>query len=147
MRQIILKAFFQKSIIMSPVICMLMAVPVLSQYEISWYTINGGGGQGSGGQYTLTGTIGQPDAANSAGEQYEVLGGFWPGGLVCIPDIVNFYDFAKLAEHWLETPCNELNNWCSGADLDQLGEVDTVDLKLFVEEWLFYRCSYNWPLR
>jgi len=26
-------------------------------YSISWYTIDGGGGQSSGGQYILTGTI------------------------------------------------------------------------------------------
>ena len=27
-------------------------------YDISWYTINGGGGMSSGGPYVLTGTIG-----------------------------------------------------------------------------------------
>jgi len=27
-----------------------------SQYELSWYTIDGGGGRSSGGPYTLTGT-------------------------------------------------------------------------------------------
>ena len=52
------------------------------QYEISWYTIDGGGGRSSGGDFTLTGTIGQPDAAYSAGGNYEMLGGFWPGGPV-----------------------------------------------------------------
>ena len=35
------------------------------QYELSWYTIDGGGGRSIGGPYTLTGTIGQPDAAYS----------------------------------------------------------------------------------
>ena len=32
------------------------------------------------------------------------------------------------------------------ADLDQLGDVDLLDLKLFVNEWLYY-CPYDWPLR
>lgn len=38
-----------------------------ADYSIDWYTIDGGGGQISGGAYTLTGTIGQPDAAYSSG--------------------------------------------------------------------------------
>jgi hypothetical protein len=31
-------------------------------YKLIWSTIDGGGGQTSGGPYILTGTIGQPDA-------------------------------------------------------------------------------------
>jgi subtilisin family serine protease len=39
-------------------------------YELTWSTIDGGGGQGSGGDYVLTATIGQPeDKANSAYEK------------------------------------------------------------------------------
>jgi hypothetical protein len=49
-------------------------------YEINWYTIDGGGGTSSGGPYTLTGTIGQPDADWCSGGEYELLGGFRPGG-------------------------------------------------------------------
>jgi hypothetical protein len=112
-------------------------------YELSWSTIDGGGGQSSGGQYVLTGTIGQPDAAYSAGGQYELLGGFWPGGPLCF---VDFYSFARFAEQWLETDCTELNNWCGGADFEPDGDVDRIDLKLFVDEWL-YNCPYNWQLK
>ena len=36
-------------------------------YEISWSTIDGGGGRSTGGDYALTGTIGQPDAGEMAG--------------------------------------------------------------------------------
>jgi len=49
-------------------------------YQIRWYTIDGGGGRSIGGDFTLTGTIGQPDAAYSVGGRYELLGGFWLGG-------------------------------------------------------------------
>ena len=56
-------------------------------------------GAASGGSYVLSGTIGQPDAAYSAGGQYEVLGGFWPGEPLCI---VDFRLFAKFAEDWLK---------------------------------------------
>ena len=31
-------------------------------YEISWSTIDGGGGRSTGGDFALVGTIGQPDA-------------------------------------------------------------------------------------
>jgi hypothetical protein len=74
---------------------------------------------------------------------FELLGGFWPGGPLCF---VEFDDFARFAEHWLEAPCDAGNDWCGGADLNQLGDVDGVDLGLFVDEWLNY-CPYNWPLR
>ena len=114
-------------------------------YALEWYTIDGGGGRSSGGPYTLTGTIGQPDAAYSAGGQYELLGGFWPGGPLCF---VDFESFARFAEHWLQEDCSELNNWCDGADLyvDENSIVNRLDLKVFVEQWLFY-CPPGWPLK
>ena len=113
-----------------------------ANYEITWSTI-GGGGTSTGWQYVLKGTIGQPDAAWSAGGDYELLGGFWPGGPLCF---VDFRHFARFAEHWLETGCDAGNNWCGGADLDYLGDVDLIDFGLFVEEWLYY-CPYDWPLK
>jgi hypothetical protein len=49
------------------------------QYSIDWYTIDGGGGTSSGGVYTLSGTIGQPDAGTLSGGNYVLEGGFWGG--------------------------------------------------------------------
>jgi hypothetical protein len=112
-------------------------------YVLEWSTIDGGGGTSAGGSYVLTGTIGQPDAAYSAGGQYELLGGFWSGGPLCT---VDFRHFARFAEHWLQEDCDGLNDYCDGANLDYLGDVNTVDLGLFVEQWLNY-CPYDWPLR
>ena len=112
-------------------------------YDLSWSTIDGGGGTIKGGSYVLTGTIGQPDTAYSAGGQYELLGGFWPGGPLCT---VDFQHFARFAEHWLEAPCNAGNDFCGGADLDYLGDVDYSDVDLFVEEWLDY-CPLDWPFK
>ena len=123
---------------LSILLLMALATSVVSgQYELSWYTIDGGGGRSSGGPYTLTGTIGQPDAAYSAGGNYELLGGFWPGGPLCF---VNFEHFARFAEYWLETGAG------LPADLDQLNGVNGVDLRLFVEQWLCY-CPTDWPLK
>lgn len=49
------------------------------QYTIDWYTIDGGGGTSTGGGYTLSGTIGQPDAGTLTGGNYVLEGGFWGG--------------------------------------------------------------------
>ena len=46
-------------------------------YSIAWYTLDGGGGTSSGGTYSVTGTIGQPDAGRSSGGIYVLNGGFW----------------------------------------------------------------------
>ncbi len=114
-----------------------------SQYILDWHTIDGGGGRSSGGPYVLTGTIGQPDAAYSAGGDYELLGGFWTGGPLCF---VDFESFARFAEYWGDESCDEGNNFCDGADFEPDGDVDLVDLGLFVDEWLCY-CPAGWPLK
>jgi hypothetical protein len=47
-------------------------------YSINWYKIAGGGGTSAGGAYSLTGTIGQPDASGAmSGGNYSLTGGFW----------------------------------------------------------------------
>jgi hypothetical protein len=50
-------------------------------YDLSWWTVDGGGGTASGGSYTLTGTIGQPDAGVLTGGDYTFGGGFWGAGV------------------------------------------------------------------
>jgi len=111
----------------------------LGQYEINWYTIDGGGGRSSGGPYELLGTIGQPDAAWSRGGDYELLGGFWPGGPLCF---VDFEHFARFAEYWLEKGIG------LPADLYEDGDniVNKLDLGVFVDQWLCY-CPTGWPLK
>jgi len=47
-------------------------------YSIDWYKIAGGGGTSTGGVYSVSGTIGQPDASGAmTGGNYSVTGGFW----------------------------------------------------------------------
>src|SRR6185503_20124544 len=47
-------------------------------YSIDWHTIDGGGGTSTGGIYSVSGTIGQPDAGGPiTNGQYSVTGGFW----------------------------------------------------------------------
>lgn len=109
------------------------------QYEINWYTIDGGGGRSSAGLYTLTGTIGQPDAAYSRGGNYELLGGFWPGGPLCF---VDFEHFARFAELWLVTG----TDLPADLYLDEHNIVNGLDLQVFVDYWLCY-CPADWPLK
>jgi hypothetical protein len=50
----------------------------VAQYAIDWHTIDGGGGSSTGGVYSVSGTIGQPDAGVvMTNGQYSVTGGFW----------------------------------------------------------------------
>lgn len=52
-------------------------------YDLSWWTVDGGGQTASAGaRYTLGGTAGQPDAAVLNGEDYTLIGGFWAMGTV-----------------------------------------------------------------
>jgi hypothetical protein len=47
-------------------------------YTIDWYKIAGGGGTSTGGTYSVSGTIGQPDASGAmSGGNYSITGGFW----------------------------------------------------------------------
>ena len=62
--------------------CLLLSVlcfPASAQtYSIDWHKIAGGGGTSTGGVYSVSGTIGQPDACGAmSGGNYSVTGGFW----------------------------------------------------------------------
>jgi hypothetical protein len=47
-------------------------------YDLSWWAVDGGGVSFSQlGDYSLSGTAGQPDAATWLGEPYSLTGGFW----------------------------------------------------------------------
>jgi hypothetical protein len=131
---------FNRNRIVSLVAASVLAnVSALSQsggdYILDWSTIDGGGGTSRGGQYVLTGTIGQPDAGYSAAGGYELLGGFWPGGPLCF---VEFGDFARFAELWLIGDVS--------GDLDNDADIDFADLQSLTDYWLL-DCPYKWPLR
>lgn len=54
--------------------------PAHAALDLSWWTLDGGGGRSAGGPYVLQGTVGQPDASASSGGTYVLAGGFWSGG-------------------------------------------------------------------
>ncbi len=113
---------------------LMAAVTVtIAQYAINWHTIDGGGGTSTGGVYSVSGTIGQPDAGPTmTNGQYAVTGGFWalptavqtPGAptLTIVPAGPNqaqiFWTPATpgfvLQETWVLAPANWTNS-LSGA--------------------------------
>jgi hypothetical protein len=65
----------------------LAVAPVLAEtaatYDLSWWTVDSGGVTGlTYGDYTLSGTVGQPDASSLSNGDYDLTGGFWAGILV-----------------------------------------------------------------
>ena len=52
------------------------AIAAAQAYQLDWWTADNGGGATNGGIYSLSGTIGQPDAGSMAGGEYTLAGGF-----------------------------------------------------------------------
>ncbi len=48
-----------------------------TNFSINWWTLDGGGGTSTGGVFTVSGTIGQPDAGTMSGGSFSLTGGFW----------------------------------------------------------------------
>ncbi len=67
------------------VLCLVLLIaiiPVLASsggpFGLPWWTADGGGGTSSGGNFALSGTIGQADAGGPLhGGDYALTGGFW----------------------------------------------------------------------
>ena len=86
----------------SAIMLVVAGVAPAQNYDLSWYTIDGGGVMfSSGGTLELSGTIGQPDASVEVltGGNLELVGGFWP--VFCFGDLdgdedVDLTDLAAL---------------------------------------------------
>lgn len=59
------------------IVLTLVAGAAFAQGDLSWWTVDGGGGASQGGGYSLNGTIGQPDAGRQTGGSYTLTGGFF----------------------------------------------------------------------
>jgi hypothetical protein len=119
----------------------IVVVPVLTwalgpggTFDLSWYTIDGGGVMRStGGGFELSGTIGQHDAGPGApgmtGGGFELTGGFWlalaPGD--CNSDGgVNLFDYRDF-QPCLGGPGTAVGGSCLCHDLDRSSTVDLAD--------------------
>jgi len=116
----------------------------LADYDLSWHTIDGGGGTSSGDAFTLSGTIGQPDAGSMSGGDFTLVGGFWAGGAIVDdePDcsipadlncdgVVDGADLLILLSAW--GACADPGD-CP-ADLNGDGVVDGADLLMLLSSW------------
>ena len=129
----------------------LMMIPAFAQtgggYDLTWSTIDGGGASpgspgsdaSTGGDYALSGTIGQPDARTKfmTGGGYTLLGGFW-----VIPECpavpadydgdcdVDHADFAHF-EACFSGPTVLYAGDCSDASFDSDNDVDHKDFGIF----------------
>lgn len=66
----------KKHLLLLPLL--LPAIGLAQQNTIDWYKISGGGGASTGATYSVTGTIGQPDAGGAmTGGGYSLTSGFW----------------------------------------------------------------------
>ncbi len=84
------------------IVAALIAPAAHAQFSIDWYTVDCGGGTSFDATFSLTGTIGQADAAPPTGSGPECDGGFWNfPGAACYPNcdassiapILNVNDF------------------------------------------------------
>jgi hypothetical protein len=62
-----------------------LSVGAVGGYALDWWTVDGGGGVSSGGNFDIQGTTGQPDAGVMSGGNFTVEGGFWGGVAVVTP--------------------------------------------------------------
>lgn len=101
------------------------------EFEITRSTIDGGGVMHStGGDFELSGTIGQPDAGVLTSGDFELAGGFWfeqprgdcneTGGV----DLLDYDDF----EPCLTGPNAGVTVGCECFDVDRSGAVDLADV-------------------
>ena len=74
--------------------CLLMVTSVLAAplaYSLGWWTVDAGGGTSVGGIYSLSGSIGQPEAGSMSGSGYQLVGGFWGGAAGAAPPLAKAY--------------------------------------------------------
>ncbi len=115
----------------SSVLFGLATASVMGQeFELSRHTIDGGGViQSTGGEFELSGTIGQPDAGVLTGGGFQLTGGFWfeVAPTDCNEDgTVDLFDHASFSG-CLTGPDAEFPGGCECFDVDRTGVIDLRD--------------------
>lgn len=109
-------------------------------FNIARCTVDNGGGVSTGGDFRLTGTIGQHDAtivSPMAGD-FIAMGGFWPylNEAGCFVDL---NDWANFVAEWMDVGAG------LSADLDNDNDVDIDDMNEMLLYWL-NNCPAGWTL-
>lgn len=66
-------------VILTSALSLVASAQAGGRYDLTWSSVDGGGGQSSGNGYTLNGTIGQSDSGTLSGGDYILSGGLWSG--------------------------------------------------------------------
>ncbi len=118
----------------------LASVALAQDFDLSWHTIDGGGGYSTGGDFELEGTIGQCDAGYLTRGDFEPSDGFWIAptteSCACIADLNGDGwrggdDIQGFVDCMLASGTN-----CPCADLDGNGLLEMADVSLFVDALL-----------
>jgi Dockerin type I domain len=104
---------------------------VLPDFDLSWHTVDGGGVMRStGGDFELSGTIGQPDAGAMSGGNFTLTGGFWFEVLPsdCNADgVVNLFDYDTFQTCLNGPGGGPLPAGCNCYDFDGDGKITLFD--------------------
>lgn len=130
----------RKLMIAALIMAAMSASSALAQdFDLSWHTIDGGGGLFStGGNFELSGTIGQPDAGpgstGMSGGNFELYGGFWNPivAIFCDGDlngdrIVDIQDLAIVLSNYGQPGVT-----AGDGDFDRDGDVDINDVAFII---------------
>jgi len=131
----------QRGSIVLSALSLIAAVAVAAEdLAIDWFTIDGGGTTGAGGDFVLAGTIGQPDAGTViTGGDFELTGGFWaasapgpalPGDYDGDGD-VDLADFAHFPDCMTGPDAGPPDPGCEAFCLDPDADVDLDDFGVF----------------
>jgi hypothetical protein len=98
-----------------------------NDYNLSWYTFDGGGpgapGFSTGGDFELSGTIGQADAGALSGGDFELTGGFWYRPVAVDCNTNGIWDSRDISD------CDG-SAWCDDCDGNAAPDVCQGDLDL-----------------
>ncbi len=124
---------------LTAVATLLTGVAIADEFEITRSTLDGGGVMNStGGDFELSGTIGQPDAGVMTGDDFELSGGFWfpqsPGD--CNYDsAINLFDFETFTGCMSAPGGGLVEPGCVCFDIDHDTDVDLDDFKVFQQQF------------
>ena len=145
----------------SPILlALLLALPAVAwaDFELTWFTVDGGGGQSLGGIFEIEGTLGQCDASPAvgmSGGDYTLFGGYWAPMADTCPadfeplypgypedtwgdDVVDLADMLGVLGHWGRCPYGPCR-WDNAPEHDDGtwgdGVVDMRDLLGVVGDW------------
>ena len=113
---------------------MASIVTIGEEFGLSWHTIDGGGAMRcTGGDFELSGTVGQPDAGVLSGDDFALSGGFWFPHVTgdCNQDGgINAIELASFEECIAGPHLTLTGDGCICYDLDVDGDADLADFAI-----------------